>query len=767
MDDLCAYLYFSPLLSPQLSQTRLTEHPGLWHLSAFVSSHSTFPSQLYLFFAPITSYPMSSSVCTTVKLQPTFSHIMEFSQNSNKAGSPLPSISRRLSPSSARPRHIQTRSDSCITTLVGSAPSTGLCVQPSIQMETSNSQPSLVAFHETEDGNISSSSSSSDGSQPTIVLPRRRQTSARATPTRSSSTFDATKRERPYRTQSLVTSSLGKSFDDEGSHLNRALSRALKLRLNVEALTLPARHAPDSVVEGVVDTEIVRSASLPTISTAAAFSAATVLASPKLIRKKTGEPIKSSLKGSRTLSISVVGGTTSKSAPSTPTPSKAVHFDTHLEHIKLFLAEQKPLAVSRDGSPTDDTSGAESDFPSFIYGRSSEEEKARTSLVMQLANMPPHTERRLDADVALQELSLSPDSLSANGRIRVKNLAFEKRLAVRFTFDWWQTTSEITAKYVESVQGGNFDIFSFAIRLNDIVSRIECKELFLALRYNVNGKEIWDNNGGQNYLAKFSRKKVESTTTSAEGGISSTPGPSDLKKRLEQVVKIRDSPTNFLAERVHRRARPKAPSFQSEQKLSSRYDFSNSLKNQSWKVAQPTPLRQVRSTTSPNSLGSPTNSVPWPRKPSPPSENCLDSLPCSPHNSVLSSLTLDDLLRIPPSTSGSNVEDVAYFARNISSPSSAPILSPTFCGTLNSTLLMKPHHVPRTNSFPPTDIRASQASFVPARSEVLQTGGSDESTPSVTSSASSSSDLSPGTSPAVLEDYSSIINQYVHLITCT
>ena len=554
---------------------------------------------------------------------------METFHNYNKAGSPLPYISRRLPPPFERPRHIQTRSDSCMTALASSAPSTRLCVQapvPSVEQMASNAQPSLVAFPEKEDSNFLSSSSSSDGSQPTIVLPRRRQISAQATLTQSSSTFDAAKRERPYRTQSLVTSSFGKPSDDEGSHPGRALSRVL----NVEAPALPIRYASGSIIEAVVDiTEIERSASLPTISTAAALSAATTLTSPNLVRKKCGKPIKSSLKGSRKLSISVVGGTTSKSAPSTPTPSKAVHFDAHLEHVKLFLAEQKPLAVSRDGSPRDDTSGTESDFPSFVYGRSSEKEKARKGLVMQLTNMPTHTARRLDADIALQELSFSSDSLIVNGCIRVKNLAFEKRLAVRFTFDWWQTTSEVTAKYVESVEGGNFDIFSFAIRLNDIVSCIESRELFLALRYNVGGKEIWDNNGGQNYLAKFSRK-AESPTTSADEGMPNAPGLSDLMKRLKQVVKVRDNPANFLTERVHRQAQPKALSFQSVEKLSSRYDFSNSLKNQSWKA----PLRQVHPTTLP---GPPPNGVLWPQKPLFPSKESLDLLSRSPHNSALNS----------------------------------------------------------------------------------------------------------------------------------
>ena len=74
-----------------------------------------------------------------------------------------------------------------------------------------------------------------------------------------------------------------------------------------------------------------------------------------LVRKKSGEPLKSSLKSRRPVvrgDLSVVTGPiSSKSEPSTPTHIKSVHFDTKLEHVKLFLAEQKPAAVSRDGEP--------------------------------------------------------------------------------------------------------------------------------------------------------------------------------------------------------------------------------------------------------------------------------------------------------------------------------------------------------------------------------------------------------------------------------
>jgi hypothetical protein len=155
--------------------------------------------------------------------------------------------------------------------------------------------------------------------------------------------------------------------------------------------------------------------------------------------------------------------------------------------------------------------------------------------------------------------------------VRVKNIAFEKWLAVRFTFDSWQTTSEVTAKYIESVENNVFDIFGFAIRLNDIMARIEEKALFLALRYTVAGKEIWDNNGGENYLAKFIKTTAQPQKAASDEEVSGGNAINHLKSTLEQVAQSRHNTGSFLAERIHHHARleaQKPPVLQAEKSLS-------------------------------------------------------------------------------------------------------------------------------------------------------------------------------------------------------
>jgi len=358
---------------------------------------------------------------------------------------------------------------------------------------------------------------------------------------------------------------------------------------------------------------------------------------PRFIRKKSGQLVKSSLKSSRSVSRTGLTVSTfsqsSKSEPTTPT-SKAVHFDTQLEHVKLFLAEQKPLAVSRDGSPTDDTSGTDSDFPRFIFGDEDNNVKPKKKLVMQLANMPARVNP--NSDVALEELVLASDGVSILGKVRVKNLAYAKWIAVRFTFDSWQTTSEVTGKYLESLSP-EFDRFGFTIRLNDLLARIEGKTLIVAVRYSVEGKEIWDNNGGNNYVATFTKSKVvdespsvqqrsfpliktKATTTLSDDEASTD--LADLKNKLEKVVQSKDrtgpaflasTPSTVSSSGRRLSPTPDTTSFRTSPSFGSRYDLAASLKN-TWRPdVQSQPLHSRTHSfpmSSPRNTGS---SIPFPQ----------------------------------------------------------------------------------------------------------------------------------------------------------
>lgn len=277
---------------------------------------------------------------------------------------------------------------------------------------------------------------------------------------------------------------------------------------------------------------------------------------PPLLRKKSGELVKPSLKHIQAASLP--SPTVTADSLQTPhTPSKAVHFDAQLEHVKLFLAEQKPLAVSRDGSPVmTETSDAESAGEYFGFRSSQEEEQLTSRLVASIDNLPPDYQiLLLSSDVILEELKISPSPpLSLQGSIRVRNLDFAKWVAVRFTLDEWQTTSEVAARYLQPVEGTEFDRFVFTIKLSDHLKRLATKTLLLCIRYTVLGKELWDNNRGQNYRMVFSLRET-------------TPEVATVKPEEAKVKAWLSSPA------------PAIVSLKSDPALSSRYDFAASFKD--------------------------------------------------------------------------------------------------------------------------------------------------------------------------------------------
>jgi hypothetical protein len=279
-----------------------------------------------------------------------------------------------------------------------------------------------------------------------------------------------------------------------------------------------------------------------------------------------------------------------------------VHFDTQLEHVKLFLAEQKPLAVSRDGSPTEDTSGTDGDFPTWIFGG-----KARLEMRVDVPPAPS------EMDVKLQSLALTEDGTGVVGNVAVRNLAFDKWVAVRFTFDAWQTTSEVTARYSHSMPGGAVDMFSFIIRLSDLLARIEGKTMLLAVRYTSLGREMWDNNGGSNYCATFRRNEVkreeEPKPDVKEGDVAA-----DLRTRLERVVSGQEvqGPVQLRGS-ANLSDKPHAALFKAGGSLASRYDFGTSSRNP-WRPSDTPPVRHQRAQSHPvlDDTPSPPSTIPWP-----------------------------------------------------------------------------------------------------------------------------------------------------------
>lgn len=235
---------------------------------------------------------------------------------------------------------------------------------------------------------------------------------------------------------------------------------------------------------------------------------------PQMVRKKSGELVRPALRGLRRPS----------SMPGTPTFSKAVHFDSHLEHVRHFLQVDRPLAVSAGTSPADNYE-SDTEYP-FKVGEKPSPRVPSFEWELVVNDFPSETPIRKALPVRLERVWMSPDQKSLIGSVAVANLAFNKSVVCRFTFDYWKTTSEVAAEYHHEIRPreteAGHDRFQFSIKLSDLAN-LESKTLFFCIRYNVNGLEYWDNNESVNFQVDFRKKILSQDGKKGAQGVSSRP----------------------------------------------------------------------------------------------------------------------------------------------------------------------------------------------------------------------------------------------------
>ena len=263
---------------------------------------------------------------------------------------------------------------------------------------------------------------------------------------------------------------------------------------------------------------------------------------PPMLRKKSGELVRPALRPSS-------AKRRPSSMPGTPTYSKAVHFDSHLEHVRHFLQVDKPLAVSAGSSPVENYE-SEMEFP-FGYDESGRPRSQPFEWEIRLSNFPTDAQQRESLPVRVERVFLSSDNKNLVGTIIVQNLAFQKLVVARFTLDYWKTTSEVVADFNHDVrrrQNDGCDRFNFSIKLVDLAN-LENKTMFFCIRYSVNGQDLWDNNNGMNYQVDFTKKVKPQQAINGMPGLGARP--------LNALPRSKPSPPMTLG------ARPKAlsPSF--------------------------------------------------------------------------------------------------------------------------------------------------------------------------------------------------------------
>jgi Carbohydrate/starch-binding module (family 21) len=301
------------------------------------------------------------------------------------------------------------------------------------------------------------------------------------------------------------------SSDEEREQGLRCATDVPTLKELREAISvIPLRKVaspPGSPDHRAVDKTVISSNSLPSelitldgnVSDGEQSSGSSPSAEPvewrSMVRKKSGEVVKPSLKSP------VLSKRRPQSLPSTPVYPKVVHFDVQLEQIRHFDHAEKPLAVSANASPSDDHLAE-----LFPFQKEYAESLGDKPYQIELTNFPSAEESSpRGRPVMLESVYLSNNGMNLVGKVLVKNLAFSKSICVRFTFDNWQTLSEVSGTYHSSDSEKSLDRFAFAIKLLDFTN-LQDRQMMFAIRYRVGVQEFWDNNYNANYKVEFRRR---------------------------------------------------------------------------------------------------------------------------------------------------------------------------------------------------------------------------------------------------------------------
>lgn len=164
-----------------------------------------------------------------------------------------------------------------------------------------------------------------------------------------------------------------------------------------------------------------------------------------------------------------------------------------LEHIKFFQAGEEPKVpdhvINMLLASSELASGKhlELSLPFF-----------QPFFPENISSEPDFLERLCHRRVCLEQVHCS--ELGITGTVQVLNLAYEKKVSVRYSFTDWKSSAEYKACWVSSVQRDNVqsDVFCFRLPVPPFVLKPGAS-LEFAICYRVLGTEYWDNNDGHNY----------------------------------------------------------------------------------------------------------------------------------------------------------------------------------------------------------------------------------------------------------------------------
>lgn len=196
---------------------------------------------------------------------------------------------------------------------------------------------------------------------------------------------------------------------------------------------------------------------------------------------------------------------------------KLVRFASRLENVKTFDGRDSPLAVSVQNTPLGSPSHHDFDVEDYFSNNSNFTDLSLGSddsdldLDSFFGSAPQHQYKisftnftppqniydKLSSPVYLQSVCISLDKKLMNLTVMCENLAFEKNLSIKITFnDWHSTVIYNNAQYVKLFSLLNYDQFKFTIPLTSLPSTINTQ---FCIKYCVAGSTFWDNNNTKNY----------------------------------------------------------------------------------------------------------------------------------------------------------------------------------------------------------------------------------------------------------------------------
>lgn len=196
---------------------------------------------------------------------------------------------------------------------------------------------------------------------------------------------------------------------------------------------------------------------------------------------------------------------------------KLVRFASTLEKVKMFDGRDSPSAVSTQNTPlgspstfdfdVDDYFSNNSNFTDLALGSDDSDSdldsffgptpQHRYKISSTNYTSPQNVYDKQSCPVYLQQIGITSDKKLLSLTVMCENLAFEKHLSIKMTFNnWCSTVIYNNAQYVKLFTLINFDQFKFTIPLIHLPSAIN---LQFCIKYAVAGHTFWDNHDTKNY----------------------------------------------------------------------------------------------------------------------------------------------------------------------------------------------------------------------------------------------------------------------------